>query len=112
LIVLVTAIIVLCIAAFALIIPRLGGEETVEVPSAPEEEVVVVPTEPTPGEDRPDRPGWQLPDINLPDLSEIPICNSLYPAIGLGMVGMIALKSKKRSKRKNIITFDDEDELR
>ena len=107
LIVLVVAIISLCIAAIAIGIPLLTGdsdgiiEETVEAPPAPEEEVVVVPTEPAPGEDAPDRPSWQFPDIDLPDLSEIPICNSLYPAAGLGMVGIIAMKRKKKSTTKD-----------
>jgi serine/threonine protein kinase len=103
LIVLIVAIIALCVASLAIGIPLLSGdsdvivEETVEAPPPPEDEVVVVPTEPAPGEDGPDRPGWQLPDIDLPDLSEIPICNSLYPAAGLGMVGIVAMKRKKKS---------------
>ncbi len=113
LIVLVTAIIALCIAALAIGIPLLTGdtdiivEETVEAPSVPDEEVVVVPTEPAPGEDRLDRPGWQLPEIDLPDISEIPICNSLYPAVGLGMVGLIAMKSRRKIKRKDRDPLDD-----
>jgi serine/threonine protein kinase len=106
LIVLVVAIIALCVASLAIGIPLLAGdsdvivEETVEAPPPPDEEVVVVPTEPAPGEDAPDRPGWQLPDIDLPDLSEIPICNSLYPAAGLGMIGIVAMKRKKKSSAK------------
>lgn len=110
LIVLVTAIIALCIATLAIGIPLLTGEsdvvieETAEAPPPPEEEVVVVPTEPAPGEDAPDRPNWQLPDIDLPELSEIPICNSLYPAAGLGMVGIVAMKKRKKS------TVADEEE--
>jgi hypothetical protein len=50
-------------------------------------------------------PNWQLPDIDLPDLSEIPICNSLYPAAGLGMVGIVAMKKRKKS------TAADEEEI-
>ena len=109
-IVLVTVVIVLCLTATVIFaISRAGGDDqssdivvpTVEAPPPSEEEVVVVPPGQAPEEDRPDRPNWQLPDIDLPDISEIPFCNSLYPAAGLGLIGIVALKTKRKNNPKD-----------
>jgi serine/threonine protein kinase len=120
LIALVIALIALCLGAVAVwAIFRDDGdmpneapielpvEETVEAPPPPEDEVVVVPTVADPGEGGPTRPEWQLPDVDLPELSEIPICNSLYPALGVGMIGLIGLKSRKKADHKDRDKFQD-----
>lgn len=96
-IVLVTVLIALCLTATAIFaLSRAGSDDpNIEIVEPP----VDVPAEPESPE--PDRPSWQLPDIDLPDLSEIPICNSLYPALGLGMVGLIFVKAKRRNGQKD-----------
>jgi serine/threonine protein kinase len=125
LVVLIIFLVVLCIGTLVFVIPRLNGEDAVETPSAPDGEVAVVPTQPpapvVPTEPAPvaptapapvvptqpapdeDRPGLQWPDIDWPDLSEIdiPICNSIFPAAGLGMVGIIAGKARRKNKAKD-----------
>jgi len=114
LIILIIALIALCITTIAVGIPLLsrdkngGIQEPTDVPTlAPTEEVAVIPTEPAPGDDKGDRPSWEFPDIDLPDLSEIPICKSLYPALGLGMFGLITMKTRKKSKHNQEDGFDE-----
>ena len=119
LIALVTVLILLCLGAvtvFALSRAReddsngVVSEATVEAPAQPTpEQPAPPPDQPAPPPEDPgqpppdgeDRPGIQLPDIDLPDLSEIPICNSVFPAAGLGMVGLIAMKAKRNKRKKD-----------
>jgi serine/threonine protein kinase len=109
LIALITVLILLCLGAvtvFALSRAReddssgVVSEATVEVPAQPTPE----PPPEDPGQSPPpegeDRPGIQLPDFNLPPISEIPICNSIFPAAGLGMLGLVAMNKKNKTKRK------------
>jgi len=109
LIVLVTALVALCLgAAVMFAISRAGRddtideiiEETVEVPSEPEVEVEL-PTEPEGEVEVPPQPG------NGEDGSLIPpVCNSVFPALGLGAVGIIAVKNKTRAKHKERNNMD------
>ncbi len=114
LIILIIALIALCITTIAVGIPLLtrnkdsGIEGPIEAPTLiPTEEAVNIPTEPGPGDENDDRPSWEFPDIDLPDLSEIPICKSLYPALGLGMVGVITMNTRKKSKCNQEDRFDE-----
>ena len=119
LIALVTVLILLCLGAITVFaLTRAGGDEengvvseaTVEAPAQPTpeqpaptlEQPAPPPEDPgqMPPEDE-DRPGIELPDFNLPPISEIPFCNSVIPAAGMGMVGIIALKRKKKTSAKD-----------
>lgn len=121
--VLVTVLILLCLGAVTVLaLSRANDEESNDVVSeATVEAPVEAPAEPTleqpaptleqpapppedPGQSPPadeDRPGIQLPEFDLPPISEIPICNSIFPAAGMGMVGLIALKAKRKNKPKD-----------
>jgi eukaryotic-like serine/threonine-protein kinase len=119
LIALVTVLILLCLGAVTIFALTRAGEDdsnggvseaTVEAPTVPTAErpapTLEQPAPPPedPGQSPPgdeDRPGIQLPDFDLPDLSEIPFCNSIFPAAGLGLVGVVALKAKRKNKTKD-----------
>jgi len=119
LIALVTVLILLCLGAvtvFALSRAReddsngVVSEATVEAPAQPTpERPPPTPEQPAPPPEDPgqsppedeDRPGIQWPEFNLPPISEIPICNSVFPAAGMGMVGLMAMKAKRKNKPKD-----------
>jgi serine/threonine protein kinase len=99
-IVLVTILVVMCLTATAIFAVSRAGSDDANIEIV--EPTVEAPAEPGPPDvGQPDRPSWQLPDIDLPDLSEIPICNSLYPTVGLGMVGLMAMKGKRKNRSKD-----------
>ena len=108
LIALITVLILLCLGAVTVFALTRGSDDDgndvvseapVEVPAQPTPEPPPEDPAPPPPEGE-DRPGIQLPDFNLPPISEIPICNSIYPAVGLGMLGLVAMKKQKKTKRK------------
>jgi len=117
LIALITVLVLLCLGAVTVFaLSRAGddgnndgiSEATVEVPAEPTVErpapTLEQPAPPPedPGQSPPeDRPGIQLPDLDLPPISEIPFCNSLFPAAGIGMVGLVAMKAKRKNKLKD-----------
>jgi serine/threonine protein kinase len=110
-IVLLIVVVVLCLTVTGIFaLSRAGNDDpgndvvvpTAEAPAPPDGEVGEVPVVPAPpDEGQPDRPGWQFPEIDLPDLSEIPICNSIFPAAGVGLVGVVALKTRRKNGPKD-----------
>ena len=112
-----TVLIILCLGAvtvFALtrareddgkgVVSEAPAEPTAERPAPTLEQPAPPPEDPgkSPSEAE-DRPGIQLPDYDLPPISEIPICNSIFPAAGLDLVGVVALKARRKASQRMMI---------